>query len=1039
MFSHFFIDRPIFATVVALVMLLVGVITLPLLPVEQYPDIAPPVVQVSANYPGADPQTIVDSVTAPIEQEINGVEGMIYMKSTTASNGLVNIDVSFELGTDPDLAAVFTQNRVAVAEPRLPQEVRSRGVQTKKRSPSLLMVVSLYSPDGSMDNLALSNYAAINVRDTLARVEGVGEVFTFGARDFSMRIWLDPEELASRDLTTIDVLDAMREQNVQIAAGQIGQEPAQTDSGFQLIITTEGRLTTEEQFADIILKVGDEQRVVRLGDVARVELGAESYDWEARLDGKPAAAMGIYQLPGSNAVAVAEGVKAAMEDLAVSFPASLKYEITFDFTNFVRESIREVVITLLIAAFLVILVTYIFLQDWRATLVPAVTIPVSLIATFGVMFAAGFSLNLFTLFGLILAIGIVVDDAIVVVENTMRKLDEGKAPRVAAKEAMTEVSGALIATSLVVMAVFIPAACLPGMTGVLYRQFALTIAVATAFSTVNALTLSPALCALVLRPTRKTVFAPFRWFNKTLEGSRGGYLWVVQKGIRMSLIVILVFAGFCAAAVFGLRTVPTGFVPNEDMGYFFVNIQLPDAAKLTRTEAVLSRVEQMTLDTPGVHRVLGVTGYSLLSGTVSSNNAMLIVVLDPWDERMSRELIVRGIVQRLAPQYAQIQEAIVFPFVPPPIQGLGTSGGFAYELQDRSAAGLEELQNVADNLVAAGNADPQLTQLFTGFRANVPQLFVDIDRTKAQRLGVTPSVYNDTLQSNLGSAYVNDFNLFNRVFRVFLQADPRFRDRTEDIGLLKVRNRDGETLPMDTFITVEETVGPSAINRYNLYPSASITGSSAPGYSSNQGVQQMVTLSEEILPPGFGYEWTGTTYQEIKAGNAAPIAFALGFIVVFLVLAAQYESWSIPLAILLTVPLGVFGALVGVMSRGLDNNVYTQVGFILLIAMVAKNAILIVEFARELRTGGKPVREAAIDAARLRFRPILMTAFSFVLGTFPLVIATGAGAASRRSLGTAVFFGMLLATIVGIVFVPVFFYLIQSWIERGKNKPKAAA
>ena len=1038
MFSHFFIDRPVFATVVALIMLLVGVITIPLLPVEQYPDIAPPVVQVSANYPGADPQTIVDSVTAPIEQEINGVENMIYMKSTTASNGQVSINVSFELGTDPDLAAVFTQNRVAVAEPRLPEEVRSRGVQTKKRSPSLLMVVSLYSPDGSMDNLALSNYATINVRDTLARVNGVGEVFTFGSRDFSMRIWLDPEELASRDLTTVDVLNAMREQNVQIAAGQIGQEPAQTDSGFQLIITTEGRLTTEQQFADIILKVGDDQRVVRLGDVARVELGAESYDWEARLDGKPAAAMGIYQLPGSNAVAVAEGVKAAMADLSASFPASLDYEITFDFTNFVRESIKEVIITLLIAAFLVILVTYIFLQDWRATLIPAITIPVALIATFGVMFAAGFSLNLFTLFGLILAIGIVVDDAIVVVENTMRKLDEGKPPKDAAKEAMTEVSGALIATSLVVMAVFIPAACLPGMTGILYRQFALTIAVATAFSTVNALTLSPALCALVLRPTRATVFSPFKWFNKTLEGSRDGYLWVVQKGIRMSLIVILVFAGFCAAAVFGLRTVPTGFVPNEDMGYFFVNIQLPDAAKLSRTEQVLSRAEQMTLDTPGVQRVLGITGYSLLSGTVSSNNATLIVVLDPWDERMSRELIVRGIVQRLTPQFAAIQDAIVFPFVPPPIMGLGASGGFAYELQDRSAAGLEELQDIADELVAKGNADPQLTQLFSAFRANVPQLFVDIDRTKAQRLGVTPSVYNDTLQSNLGSAYVNDFNLFNRVFRVFLQAEPRFRDRTDDIGLLKVRNSDGETLPMDTFITVEETVGPSAINRYNLYPSASITGSAAPGYSSNQGVQQMVELSEEVLPPGFGYEWTGTTYQEIAAGNAAPIAFALGFIVVFLVLAAQYESWSIPLAILLTVPLGVFGALVGVMTRGLDNNVYTQVGFILLIAMVAKNAILIVEFARELRAGGKPIHDAAMEAAKLRFRPILMTAFSFVLGTFPLVIATGAGASSRRSLGTAVFFGMLLATIVGIVFVPVFFYLIQSWVERGRKKPEAA-
>ncbi len=1044
MLSRFFIDRPVFATVLAILMLLVGFICLPLLSVEQYPDIAPPVVQVTANYPGADPQTVVDTVTAPLEQEINGVEGMIYMKSTTDASGRVSIDVTFALGSDPDQAAVYTQNRVAIAEPRLPAEVRSRGVTTRKRSPSLLMVVSLFASADEAgkqwDQLALSNYMTIFVKDELARVDGVGEVFVFGAQDYSMRVWLDPDELASRDLTTVDVLNALREQNVQVAAGQIGQEPAKTDSGFQLTINTQGRLESVEQFEDIILKVGDDQRVVRLKDIARVELGAESYDWFAQLNGQPAATVGIYQLPGSNAVETARGIRQKLDELSVRFPQGVEHKVTFDFTEFVRASIREVVITLFIAAGLVILITYIFLQSWRATLVPAITIPVSLIATFGVMLPAGFSLNLFTLFGLILAIGIVVDDAIVVVENTSRKIDEGLEPREAAKQAMDEVAGALVATTLVVLAVFIPAACLGGLTGVLYRQFALTIAFATAFSTINALTLSPALCAIFLRPSRTVRFPLFVWFNGLVNGTRNSYIWIVGKGIRLSVIVVLVFGGFCFAAVWGLRTVPTGFLPNEDQGYFFVNVQLPDAAKLGRTREVLDRIEKLCLSTPGVRDVVGIGGYSILGGTVAPNNAACVVVLENWDDRPVRTESVRAIIGKLAPQFAQIQEAVVFPFAPPPIIGLGSAGGFAYELLALPDVTLDELQDTADQLVARGNADPELTRLFTGFRARVPQLYVDINETKAQRIGVSPNVYNDTLQSNLGGAYVNDFNRFNRVYRVYVQADSQFRDSQDDIGLLKVRNQNGQTLPMDTFIEVEEVVGPQSINRYNLYPSASITGSAAPGFSSGQAVARMAELSAEVIPPGSGffYDWTGTTYQEIKAGNAAPIAFALGFVVVFLVLAAQYESWTIPLAILLTVPLGVLGALIGIAARGYDNNIYTQVGFVLLIALVAKNAILIVEFARELRREGRSIRDAALEASRLRYRPILMTAFSFVLGTFPLIIALGAGAQSRRSLGTTVFFGMIFATVIGILFVPVFFYLLQSLVEKTRGVKAAS-
>ncbi|MEM7576283.1 MAG: multidrug efflux RND transporter permease subunit [Planctomycetota bacterium] len=1041
--SRFFIDRPVFATVVAMIMMLIGGISVFLLPIEQYPEIAPPVVQVSASYPGADAQTLVDTVTAPLEQEINGVEGMIYMKSTSTSQGTVTIDVTFELGTDPDLASVYTQNRVAIAEPRLPEEVTRQGVQTKKRSTSLLMVISVKAAEDEagnpinpeVDDLYLSNYVEVFIKDRLARVAGVGEVFIFGGKPFSMRVWIDPDKLAARDLTTTDLLNALRAQNVQVSGGQVGQEPATTESGFQLTVTTQGRLSTAEEFANIVVKVGEDQRVVRVGDVARVELSAQDYAWDSEINGKPAATLGIYQLPGSNAVTVANGVRAALMEASADFPEDIDYQVTFDFTDFVRASIAEVVTTLFIAVLLVFLVTFLFLQDWRATLIPSVTIPVSLLATFGVLLAAGFSLNMLTLFGIILAIGIVVDDAIVVVENTARNIDEkGLDPKEAARQAMDEVSGALVATTLVVLAVFIPAALLGGLTGVLYQQFAVTIAVATCFSTINALTLSPALCGLLLRPSKEKRFFLFRGFNALLDQTRTGYLWLVGKALRMSVVVLLLFAGVVAGTVVLQRVTPTGFIPPDDMGYFFINAQLPDAAKLARSRNAMNQAEQIILDTPGVTDVVTVNGYSLLAGAQAPSNAFGVVILDDWDRRPH----VNQILGQIGAELAQIPEGILFPFPPPPIQGLGTSGGFAYELQDRGGAGVEALQDTADDLIAQASADPQLTQMFTGFRARVPQLFVDLDRVKAQRLGVPLATVFDTMATNLGGSYVNDFNYFGRVYRVYAQAEPRFRANAGDILQLKVRNGAGDTLPLDAIARVETDLGPPVVNRFNLYPSASITGQAIPGVSSSVAIDAMQRLSERVLPAGFGYEWSGQTYQELEAGSQASVAFLLGFVVVFLVLAAQYESWTTPITILLTVPLGVFGALLGVNALGLDSNIYTQVGFILLISLVAKNAILIVEFARELRTKrGMSACDAAAESAKLRFRPILMTAFSFVLSTFPLVIATGAGAASRRSLGTAVFFGMLLATIVGLLLTPSFYAMIENVRDRVMGQAKA--
>ena len=1039
MISRFCIDRPIFAAVVAIVMLLAGALSTVVLPVEQYPEVTPPTVQVTAVYPGADAMTVAETVAAPIEQQVNGVEDMIYMSSISADDGSYTLTVTLELGADVDMAAVRVQNRVTAAEPRLPEPVRAQGVTTSKQSTSLLMVIAPHSPDGRYDQLYLSNYARIFMVDRLSRVPGVGSVTIFGAQDYAMRVWLDPQRLAARDLTTAEVIASLREQNVQVAAGKIGQRPTADEAGFQLTITTRGRLRTAEEFGEVILRVDEQQREIRLRDVARLELGSQSYDSFGRFNGMEAPVIGIYQLPGSNALEVSQGVREALEELSADFPDGFASPVFYDFTEFVGASIREVIITLVIASVLVFLTVFVFLQDIRATLIPGAAIPVSIVGTLAVLLALGFSMNMLTLFGLVLAIGIVVDDAIVVVENTSRLVnEEGLDSKEAARRSMREITGPVIATTLVLLAVFVPTAVLPGITGELYRQFGVTLSVATVLSSVNALTLSPALCGVLLRKRTRKPFIAFRAFNAVMDRGTAMYGWTVSKALRLSFLALIAFAGMLMGVYFLVRTTPTGFIPLEDQKYFFVNVSLPPAAKVARTDDVLRKVEAEIEATPGVAGVVSIGGFSLLTNAAESNSGTCVVILEPWEDRTTRALSIEGILGDLTPRLMAIPEAIIFPFRPPAIQGLGNSGGFEIQIQDRAAVGLDVLEDASGDIVAQANESGRLQNAFTSFSARTPQLFLDIDRTKAQELGVPMPTIFTTLAGNTGSAYVNDFNAFGRVYQVRVQSEPVFRQNPGDVLLLEVRNRDGHTLPLSSVASLQETVGPATVYRYNLYPSARISADPAPGVSTGQAMGQMASIAAATLPSGFGYEWTGTAYQQQRAGNIAPIVFALSVVFVYLFLAAQYESWILPVTIMATIPIGILGALLATVLRGMDNNVYTQIGLVLLVALVCKNAILVVEFAEQLRRGEgagdrEPmgVHEATVEASKLRLRPILMTALSFVLGTAPLLIATGAGANSRQAIGTAVFGGMVLATAVGTLFIPILYGLIRRIFKGG--------
>ncbi len=1043
MFSRFFIERPIFASVISIVIVIAGAVTLASLPVTQYPEITPPTVQVSAVYPGANSRVVAETVAAPIEQQVNGVEGMIYMSSTSANDGSYSLTVTFEVGTDLDTAQVLVQNRVKLAEPNLPEEVKRQGVNTKKQSSNIILFVSLFSPDRRYDELFLSNYATLRVRDVLSRVPGVGEVQVFPQSDYSMRVWLDPHQLKSRGLATQQVIDAIREQNVQVAAGQIGQPPAPSGQNFQFAVNVPGRLSEIEQFEAIIVKVADGGRITRLGDIARVELGGKSYNIASGLSGAPSASIAVYQLPGANALDVAETVRAAIRDLSTGFPEGLDYRVPYDTTVFVDRSIQEVYVTLFQAAALVFLVLLLFLQDWRATLIPAVAIPVSLIGTFAVMGALGFSLNMLTLFGLVLAIGVVVDDSIVVVEATATHIERGLNARDAAIKAMSEVSGPVVATTLVLLAVFVPTAFLPGITGQMYRQFALTIAVATVFSSVNALTMSPALSALLLRPQKERKNILFRGFDAAFKRVENGYLGVAKPLVRRTAMVMVLFAIVGGLTGWQFGRLPTGFLPTEDQGVLFASVQLPDAASLERTREVLAKIDAMLAETPGVRDWVSLGGFSLIDGTNASNAATLFIVTDPWEERTDPALSQLAILGSLQRQFQAIQEAIVFAFPPPAISGLGVVGGFQFQLQDRTGVGLEVLQQMAREIIADGGAQSGLAGLNTTFRANVPQLLADVDRTKAKTLGVPLTEVFGTLQAYLGSAYVNDFNKFGRTWQVKVQADHQFRVEADDIRQLDVRDADGRMVPVGTFVEVTTTLGPQTILRYNLFPAASITGQAAPGFSSGQAIALMERMADAKLPASMGYEWTGISYQEKQVGSEAIAVFALAIVLVFLVLAAQYESWTNPAAVIMVVPLALSGTVIALLLRGFDSNVYTQVGIVLLIGLASKNAILIVEFASEQRRQGKSAVDAAIAAARLRFRPILMTAISSIAGFMPLVVAAGAGAASRQAIGTAVVGGMVAATVMSLIFTPAFYVLMQrlaDWFARAgrASKPGSA-
>ncbi|WP_214510265.1 efflux RND transporter permease subunit [Pseudomonas brassicacearum] len=1050
-FSQFFISRPIFAAVLSLLILIAGAISLFQLPISEYPEVVPPTVVVRANFPGANPKVIGETVAAPLEQAITGVENMLYMSSQSTADGKITLTITFALGTDLDNAQVQVQNRVTRTEPKLPEEVTRIGITVDKASPDLTMVVHLTSPDKRYDMLYLSNYALLNIKDELARLGGVGDVQLFGMGDYSLRVWLDPNKTASRNLTATDVVTAIREQNRQVAAGALGAPPAPNAQAFQLSINTQGRLVNEEEFENIIIRSGANGEITRLKDIARVELGSSQYALRSLLDNQPAVAIPIFQRPGSNAIQISNDVREKMEELKKGFPAGMDYSIVYDPTIFVRGSIEAVVHTLFEALILVVLVVILFLQTWRASIIPLVAVPVSLIGTFAVMHLFGFSLNALSLFGLVLAIGIVVDDAIVVVENVERNIELGLTPVEATKRAMGEVTGPIIATALVLCAVFIPAAFISGLTGQFYKQFALTIAISTVISAVNSLTLSPALAAVLLKghDAPKDRFSKFldklfggwlfRPFNRFFERASHGYVGTVARVIRSSGIALVLYAGLMVLTFFGFSTTPTGFVPGQDKQYLVAFAQLPDAASLDRTEDVIKRMSDLALKQPGVESAVAFPGLSINGFTNSPNAGIVFVTLKPFDERKDPSMSAGAIAGALNGQFAGIQEAYMAIFPPPPVQGLGTIGGFRLQIEDRGNLGYDELYKETMNIITKSHSVPELAGLFTSYTVNVPQVDAAIDREKAKTHGVAVSDIFDTLQIYLGSLYANDFNRFGRTYQVNVQAEQQFRLESDQIGQLKVRNNRGEMIPLATFIKVSDTSGPDRVMHYNGFITAEINGAAAPGYSSGQAEKAIEKLLKDELPNGMTYEWTDLTYQQILSGNTALFVFPLCVLLAFLVLAAQYESWSLPLAVILIVPMTLLSAITGVILSGGDNNIFTQIGLIVLVGLACKNAILIVEFAKDKQLEGMKPLAAVLEACRLRLRPILMTSFAFIMGVVPLVFSSGAGAEMRHAMGVAVFSGMLGVTFFGLLLTPVFYVLIRNFVERSEARKAARA
>ncbi|WP_444944786.1 efflux RND transporter permease subunit [Microbulbifer sp. ZKSA006] len=1050
MISAFCIRRPRFAFVISILITLAGILSLPQLPVAQFPEITPATINVTATYAGASAEVVRDSVAVPIESQVNGVEGMDYMSSTSGNDGSYSLTVTFKPGYDDDIAQVNVQNRVEQATPQLPEDVTRDGVVVSKQSTTLLLVVNVFSPEEKFDELFLANYAEIYLKDELARVAGVSNVVIFGSRNYAMRLWLDPNRMASLDVTAQDVIAAVEAQNVQVAAGQIGAPPIRKDQQFQYNILVQGRLASPGEFEDITIRAKADGAMVKVKDVARVELGSESYSSYGQLDNQASAVIGVYQLPEANAIEVAEGIKAKVAELSQRFPAGLKAEILYDTTLFVESSIKEVVETLIVALVLVILVVFLFLQDWRSTLVPAIAIPVSLIGTFALMLAFGMTINTITLFALILAIGIVVDDAIIVVENTQRLMAEGLSAREAALESMREVTGPVIATTLVLFAVFVPVMLMPGITGKMYQQFAITISMAVAISSLNALTLSPALCASLLRPGKDGEVAGikesgiFAFFNKSLHIATGFYVGLVRACIKIPIVGVASIIVILLLCFLLFSRIPSGFIPDEDQGTFMLHVQLPDGSSLERTGPVVNQVTDILREEPGMAHVVGVPGYNLLTSSVSSNTAMMFAVLKPWDERTSKADSQFAIMERVQKKLFAIPNAQVMSFVIPPLPGIGTVGGFEYVLEDLQGRSTVELSQVLFDLLGNANQRSEIAQAFTSFQAATPQLELEVDKEKSHVLGVPlPDVYL-TLQTFLGGYYINDFNLYGKVFRVIAQADAQFRDNEENLSGFYVRANSGGLVPLTAVSTITPVVAPQTITRYNLYNSVTINGSPALGYSSGQAMDAMEDLASD-LPEGYGYEWTGISLQEVTAGNLAPILFSLAIVFVYLFLVAQYESWTIPFAVMLCVPIAIGGAMFTVFIAGSINNLYTQIGLVLLIGMAAKSAILIVEFACVERDKGKSIAAAALSATRLRFRAVLMTAMSFILGVIPLLVATGAGAVSRVSLGLVVFGGMLAASIFATLLVPVYYALVQTVREKlkggytPKNEPEEAA